>query len=65
MTMSDGVKRTPRLPAAPTDQCFAVNVMNSTDYTTMSDMYNYTSTMETFPEPMLSTFEPCVNYSIF
>ena len=62
--MSDGVKRTPRLPAAPTDQCFAVNHLSSGNFTT-SVMYNFTSTVETFPESDMSVLEPYVPIIIF
>ena len=64
MTMSDGVKRTPRLPAAPTDQCFVVNHLSSRNFTT-SVMYNFTSTVETLPESDISVLEPYVWYIQF
>ena len=59
MTMSKGKKTTPRLPSAPIDQCVATNLMDGANMTTLWDMYNYSSTMETtFSEPMVSAVEP-------
>ncbi|KAK3095173.1 hypothetical protein FSP39_011031 [Pinctada imbricata] len=60
-TMSPGVKRTPRLPAAPTDQCIATNLMNESalfNYSS-SSFYETTSFMtSTIADPIVEAVEP-------
>ncbi|KAK3096003.1 hypothetical protein FSP39_021869 [Pinctada imbricata] len=60
-TMSPGAKRTPRLPAAPVDQCFPVNIMNNSiwfNYNS-SSFSNTTSFMtSTMAESVTSAIEP-------
>ncbi|XP_061171731.1 sodium-dependent multivitamin transporter-like [Saccostrea echinata] len=46
MSVSKGIKRTPPLPAAPVDQCFAPSVVNASDLMTNTTLETFLSSTE-------------------